>query len=94
MSNLFKVGDEVILKENFKDCESVYNRENSLAVIENMYKSVGVKLTIKKKHTDYPMLYKVNEVRGIASGYWFHENWFEYYEEPFELELEIGDFLV
>jgi len=92
MSNLFKVGDEVILKENFEDCESVYNRENSLAVIENMYKSVGVKLTIYEKHIDYPMLYKVNKIIGIASGYWFHENWFELYEEPFE--LEIGDFLV
>jgi len=27
-------------------------------------------------------------------GFGYLDSWFEYYEEPFELELEIGDFLI
>jgi len=89
MSDKFEVGDEVILKENFGDYESVYNRGTVLNVLTGMYALIGLKLTIKKKHTDYPTLYKVNDIEGVKSSYWLHENWLELYEEPFELGEEL-----
>jgi len=89
MSNLFEVGDEVILKEDFGDYESVYNGGTVLNALTGMHELVGVKLTIYEKHINFPMLYKVNDIERVKSSYWLHENWLEFYKELFELGEEL-----
>ena len=87
MSNMFKVGDIVTLRPDYKEMMSDYDENRTLNVWSRLVTLVGEKLVIRSIHKEYYMLYRID-------SWWFHENWLEYLDEKFEFDLDEELFLI